>query len=193
MNFNAIEISRHFCTSLSTTEIISRSYGSLLHQTTVLGRSFRTKQIGAEPSWSQHIRNRISVQNSRTPPNERGCSCIMVHNIMFSIMTCKYGMPDRIRTCDLVSRSHTRYPTAPRAHIQFSARDGRGAIFKFGSQVVVNGGRIRALRRPRTQQPYGFDASSPLCSSETSELSGTVARCPVCAVFTARRAASKTF
>ena len=28
-----------------------------------------------------------------------------------------FGAPDRIRTCGLVSRSHTRYPAAPRAHI----------------------------------------------------------------------------
>ena len=31
-----------------------------------------------------------------------------------------FGMPDRIRTCDLWSRSPTRYPAAPRAHIKFS-------------------------------------------------------------------------
>ena len=95
-------------------------------------------------------------------------------------------MPDRIRTCDLVSRSHTRYPAAPRAHIQFSARDGRGAISKFSSQIVVNGGRIRALRRPRTQQPYGFDASSLLWTSETSELSGMAAKCRIDAGFRTR-------
>ena len=30
-----------------------------------------------------------------------------------------FGMPDRIRTCDLWSRSPTRYPAAPLAHIYF--------------------------------------------------------------------------
>ena len=46
-----------------------------------------------------------------------------------SIPVTLYGMPDRIRTCDLVSRSHTRYPAAPRAHIYF---------FCDSRQIVVN-------------------------------------------------------
>ena len=78
-------------------------------------------------------------------------------------------MPDRIRTCDLVSRSHTRYPAAPRAHIHFFAHHGQQPIFKISGQTVVNGGRSRFPRFPRTQATGGFAGLSQLNVPETSE------------------------
>ena len=79
------------------------------------------------------------------------------------------GMPDRIRTCDLVSRSHTRYPAAPRAHIHFSAHLGLEPISKFSGQIVVNGGRSRLPRFPLCQTTGGFAGLSQPGASETSE------------------------
>ena len=78
-------------------------------------------------------------------------------------------MPDRIRTCDLVSRSHTRYPTAPRAHIHFSAHRGLKPIFKNSGQIVVKGGRFRPLQFPSAQTISGVVAMSLPDRSETSE------------------------
>ncbi len=95
-------------------------------------------------------------------------------------------MPDRIRTCDLVSRSHTRYPAAPRAHIHFSAHHGLKPIFKFSGQIVVNGGRFRPLRIPPVQTPCGVAATPQQDRSETSELSGMAAKYRIDAGFGTR-------
>ena len=51
------------------------------------------------------------------------------------------GTPDWIRTSGLVSRSHTRYPTAPRAHItynlEFTPRaDNSMLIFKYVRSIA---------------------------------------------------------
>ena len=64
-----------------------------------------------------------------------------------SIPVTLYGMPDRIRTCDLVSRSHTRYPAAPRAHIYF---------FCDSRQIVVNDHPFFSLPFPQTQVRQRF-------------------------------------
>ena len=81
------------------------------------------------------------------------------------------GMPDRIRTCDLRSRSPTRYPAAPRAHMFDLRRSAWVCFLLFGGQTVVKGVSLFYFRCALCQclQPLaGFRYSTRrVCRSPT--------------------------